>query len=160
MIFITNKKQLKYIKKLNAESLNNWISSDLKALSFTELKNPTEILSFINNCSNYCEITYYKEKIENILVKNKYLAYIYYKNDNPLGYLISYIKEKNDEKILEIESIGILEQYKENQYELDFIKSIIYKAWEKKAIDNVTITFESPENKIKKIMKELNFKRI
>ena len=89
-----------YIKKLDKKALNNWVSPELKALSFIELKNPTEILNFINNCTNYCEINYNKEKIEDIIYSNRYLAYIYYKNDNPLGFLISAINKENDKKIL------------------------------------------------------------
>jgi len=159
VIFIIDKKQKVYIKELNMESLNSWISPDLKALSFTELKNPTEILNFINNCTNYCEINYNTEKIEDIISNNNYLAYIYYKNDNPLGFLISYISVKDNKKILKIENVGILNKYIEKSHELDFIKSIIFKAWEKKGIDKIIITFKSTENKMKEIMKDLEFRK-
>jgi len=148
-----------YIKKLDKKALNNWVSPELKALSFIELKNPTEILNFINNCTNYCEINYNKEKIEDIIYSNRYLAYIYYKNDNPLGFLISDISVKDNKKILKIENVGILNKYIEKSHELDFIKSIIFKAWEKKGIDKIIITFKSTENKMKEIMKDLEFRK-
>lgn len=159
MISITNKKKTTYIKKLNEDIINYWNFLDLKALNFTELNKPDELLNFINNCINFCESKYNKEKIEDIIFDNKYLAYIFYQNDNPLGYLISYIVEKNDKKILEIENLGVLKHYKEKSLELDFIKIIILKAWENKGVDKITINFKSTENKIENIMNELKFKR-
>ena len=137
-----------YIQKLN--------NFNLKALSFTELNNPAEILSFINNCQNRCNRKYSNKKINNIMFNNNYLAYIYYKNDNPLGYLIAYIN-KNDESVLKIDNIGVLKQYQDKNFELEFVKNILLKSWENKAVDKATITFKSTEIKMKNILEKLNF---
>ena len=137
-----------YIQKLN--------TFNLKALSFTELNNPAEILSFINNCQNRCRRKYSNEKINNIMFNNNYLAYIYYKNDNPLGYLIAYFR-KDDKIVLKIDNIGVLKQYQDKNFELEFIENILLKSWENKAVDKATITFKSTEIKMKNILEKLNF---
>lgn len=159
MIFIKNKKEVKYIKKLNKDVIKKQISSNIKALSFNELNNPTEILNFINNCKNRCSFKYYKENIKDIILNQKYLAYIYYENDNPLGYIIAYIHKKENMKILEIENIGVLTPNEKRLFELEFMKIIMLKAWNKKNIDKVIITFKSQEKQMKKIMNDLNFNK-
>lgn len=157
MIFIKDNKEIKFKKKLNEKIIKNLFFDKLKALSFTELNNSADILSFINNCKSISTNSYSKEKINNIIFNEKYVAYIYYNNDNPLGYLIAYIDVFDNIRELKIENIGILEQYQDKNFELEFIKNILLKSWKIKRVDKITITFKSTEDKMKKNMKELNF---
>ncbi|MGM0437583.1 MAG: hypothetical protein ACQEQD_04875 [Bacillota bacterium] len=157
MIFIKDNKEIKFKKKLNEKIIKNLFFDKLKALSFTELNNSADILSFINNCKSISTKSYSKEKINNIIFNEKYVAYIYYNNDNPLGYLIAYIDVFDNIRELKIENIGILGQYQDKNFELEFIKNILLKSWKNKRVDTITITFKTTEDKMKKNMKELNF---
>jgi len=157
VIFIKNKKEVKYIKKLNKDVIKKQISSNIKALSFNELNNPTEILNFINNCKNRCSFKYYKENIKDIILNQKYLAYIYYKNNEPLGFLIAYITKENSLKSIKINDLGILKQYQNKKIELKFIQNILLKAFNSRKVDQAIINFNYQNDNMKKIMKELNF---
>ena len=157
MIFITENKNVKYIKKLNKDLLNHFSIYDLKALSFTELKNANEITSFVNNCINLSNKEYSIDNIRDKIVNNGYLAYIYYKNNEPLGFLIAYITKENSLKSIKINDLGILKQYQNKKIELKFIQNILLKAFNSRKVDQAIINFNYQNDNMKKIMKELNF---
>ena len=157
MIFITENKNIKYIKKLNKDLLNHFSIYDLKALSFTELKNANEITSFVNNCINLSNKEYSIDNIRDKIVNNDYLAYIYYKNNEPLGFLTAYITKGNNLKSIKINDLGVLKQYQNKKIELKFIKNILLKAFNSRKVDQAIINFNYQNDNMKKIMEELNF---
>ena len=157
VIIIIEKNNIKYIKILNNDDIKDWFTFNLKALSFNEINNFNEITNFINKCQKLNDKNYNNDLIKDISFKKKYLTYIYYKDDNPLGFLITYINNEDDINILHIEDIGIINKFKNKNYELDFIKNILIKAWEKRRVDKAEISFRSESNPLIKTIKELNF---
>ena len=152
-----NQKKDIYSKKLNKNDFNS--IEDINCQSFNELKNKKDILLFINSCNKINDINYSENKIEDIMFNNKYLAYVYYKKDDPIGYLLAYIQKENDFKTLTIENLGVLTQYQNQNYEKKFINMIINKSWNKRNVDNINIILELEKDYIVKILNKLNFKK-
>ena len=122
-----------YIKKISKK--DNLIKKDrnfkVNFLSFIELKDIKGILEFIDLCRTINNFEYSSDDIEDMMVDNDNISYIIYDNDSAVGFIISHINsEQLNYKILEIDNIGILDEYKNNKYKNSIINEIINKAWD------------------------------
>ena len=122
-----------YIKKISKK--DNLIKKDrdfkVNFLSFIELKDIKGILEFIDLCRTINNFEYSSDDIKDMMVDNDNISYIIYDNDSAVGFIISHINsEQLNYKILEIDNIGILDEYKNNKYKNSIINEIINKAWD------------------------------
>ncbi|MCM1989402.1 GNAT family N-acetyltransferase [Oceanirhabdus seepicola] len=115
----------KIISKLSKRNLT------IDYRTFYEIGDEKWIYNFMEKCMEGSNFSYKVEEINELIEKNSDLIFVLYENNQPIGFIISYINEKRNKQqnmnVIYIEEIAILKEFRNKGYGFRVIESVLNK---------------------------------
>lgn len=126
--FIMGKEHIQMEKAIQDLSSEN-IRMDSK--TFYEIGDKKWIYNFMKECMEESIFNYKEEEIDELTHANSDLVFVLFESNKPIGFIISYINEKRNKqenkKVIYIEEIAVLKEYRNKGYGFKLIEFILDK---------------------------------
>jgi len=107
------------------------INLEIEYKTLYEIGDEKWIYNFIKECMEGSIFSYKLEEINELIHINSDLIFVLYENNQPIGFIISYINEKRNKQenknVVYIEEIAILKEYRNKGYGCKAIEFVLDK---------------------------------
>lgn len=126
--YAMEKEHIQMEKTITALSERNFAINNK---TFYEIGDEKWVYNFIKECLEGSPVSYTEEEINELTHINSDLVFVIYENNQPIGFMISYINEKRNKQenknVIYIEEIAILKEFRNRGYGCKVLKHILDK---------------------------------